>query len=86
MGFEPTRPKPAELKSAPLDHSGKVRVPPAGLEPATFRLEVECAIQLRQPGYRTGIHLKHCFERLFIHFVIQLIYCKSKQHLTIRIQ
>ena len=22
VGFEPTRPKPAELKSAPLDHSG----------------------------------------------------------------
>ena len=50
VGFEPTRPKPAELKSAPLDLSGKVPVPPAGLEPATFRLEVECAIQLRQEG------------------------------------
>jgi hypothetical protein len=50
VGFEPTRPKPADLKSAPLDLSGKVLIPPAGLEPATFRLEVECAIQLRQEG------------------------------------
>ena len=24
VGFEPTRPKPADLKSAPLDHSGMV--------------------------------------------------------------
>ena len=53
VGFEPTRPKPAEFKSAPLDHSGKVPIPPAGLEPATFRLEVECAIQLRQEGEST---------------------------------
>ena len=47
VGFEPTRPKPADLKSAPLDHSGKIPYPVhVGVEPTTFRLTAERYYQL----------------------------------------
>ena len=49
VGFEPTKHIVRDLESRPFDRSGILpKVPHTGLEPATSRLEVGCAIQLRQ--------------------------------------
>ena len=39
-GFEPALPKEIDLESIALDHSANESKPPAGLEPAIYRLEV----------------------------------------------
>ena len=42
VGFEPTKHNALELESTPFDHSGILsKSPPAGLEPATYRLTAE---------------------------------------------
>ena len=47
--------------------NGQKETPTVRLELTTPGLEVRCAIQLRQPGCLTGIHLELCFERLSGH-------------------
>ena len=49
VGFEPTKHNAVELESTPFDRSGicAKKISMTGLEPATPRLEVWCAIQLR---------------------------------------
>ena len=39
-GFEPALPKETVLETVALDHSANESKPPAGLEPAIYRLEV----------------------------------------------
>ena len=47
VGFEPTKHNAVDLESTPFDHSGICAISMTGFEPATPRLEVWCAIQLR---------------------------------------
>ena len=48
MGFEPTKHNAHDLKSRPVDQAWvRYHVSMTGFEPATFRLEVWRAIQLR---------------------------------------
>ena len=49
-GFEPALPKEIDLESIALDHSANESKPPAGLEPAIYRLEVCRLIQLGHGG------------------------------------
>jgi hypothetical protein len=49
MGFEPTKHMQAILSRSPLTaREHYLNLPHVGLEPTTSRLEVGCAIQLRQ--------------------------------------
>ena len=49
-GFEPALPKETVLETVALDHSANESKPPAGLEPAIYRLEVCRLIQLGHGG------------------------------------
>ena len=49
-GFEPALPKETVLETVALDHSANESKPPAGLEPAIYRLEVCRLIRLGHGG------------------------------------
>ena len=56
VGFEPTKLMQQILSLSPLTTRESVLdAPDTGLEPATLRLEVARAIQLRQPGLRVKL-------------------------------
>ena len=57
MGFEPTKHTQAILSRSPLTKLGKPdEISMTGLEPATPRLEVWCAIQLRHTDKYIYLH------------------------------
>ena len=72
VGFEPTKHNALELESNPFDRSGILsKSPPAGLEPATYRLTAERSANWAiEDCYMVILHSENNFNSGNINYII----------------